>query len=287
MSITTAAGAGTHVGRIRQHNEDSYCAAHPVFVVADGMGGHRAGDVASAAVIQCFSALGGLSAVRPATVLAALGSANERILELIGHDGELAGMGTTCVGLVLLGDAVAPRWLAFNVGDSRLYLFAEGLLQRISIDHSEVQEMIDAGEISEEQARSHPRRHIVTRALGSDPVPLVDVWEMPALGGQRWLLCSDGLTGEVSEDVITGVLAGVPHPGSTAQRLVALALEAGGHDNITAVVVDVVEIEDVGAADDTASNEDWANSPDDTLPSGADVPPGPQDRGHSGEGRQE
>jgi serine/threonine protein phosphatase PrpC len=227
-------GAATSVGRVRQVNEDSYLAVPPLFVVADGMGGHGAGDVASRIAIEEMTACAALRPLFAEAVLTALEHANRHVIE---RD-EANGMGTTVTGLAGLEAAGGDQLMVFNIGDSRVYRLAGKHLEQLTVDHSEVQEMVLAGVITREQARTHPRRNVVTRALGSDSGMHPDHWTRPALAGDRYLICSDGLFGELTDDVIRSLLA-AGDPQSAADELVSAANEAGGRDNVTAVVVDI------------------------------------------------
>jgi PPM family protein phosphatase len=237
-------GAATSVGRVRQVNEDSFLALPPLFVVADGMGGHGAGNVASRIAIEEMTACAALRPLFAEAVLTALEHANRHIIE---RD-EANRMGTTATGLAGLETAGGDHLMVFNIGDSRVYRLSGGRLEQVTVDHSEVQELVLAGVITPEQARTHPRRNIVTRALGSDPVLHADHWLLPAIGGDRYLVCSDGLFNEVPDDVIRALL-GAGAPQQAADALVAAANEAGGHDNVTAVIVDIDS--DDGGADET------------------------------------
>ena len=248
-------GVATSTGRVRQVNEDSYLAMPPLYAVADGMGGHGAGDVASALAIDALMACASLRSLSVALVLAALDGANRTIMERDEGDG----MGTTVTGLASLETAGGDHLMVFNIGDSRVYRLTNDRLEQVTVDHSEVQELVLSGVLTREQARTHPRRNIVTRALGSDPAPVADHWLLPAIAGDRYLLCSDGLFSELTDESIHAlVTAGDPQQAATA--LVAAANDAGGHDNITVVVVDI----NIVAADDAA---DDMTIPRDQLPS--------------------
>jgi len=228
-------GAATSVGRVRRVNEDSYLAVPPLFVVADGMGGHGAGNVASRIAIEEMTACAALRPLFAEAVLTALEHANRHVIE---RD-EANRMGTTVTGLAGLEAAGGgDQLMVFNIGDSRVYRLAGKHLEQLTVDHSEVQEMVLAGVITREQARTHPRRNVVTRALGSDSGLHPDHWLRPAVSGDRYLICSDGLFGELTDDAIRPLLA-AGDPPRAAQALVAAADEAGGRDNITAVVVDI------------------------------------------------
>ena len=228
-------GAATSTGRVRRVNEDSYLVSPPLFAVADGMGGHDAGEVASAVAIDVLAryARGGPLSVD--TVLAALDEANRAV---IGRD-EANRMGTTVTGLASLVTPAGSQLMVFNVGDSRVYRLAGDQFGQLTVDHSEVQELVLAGAITPEQARTHPRRNIVTRALGSDFVVRPDHWLLPPLAGDRYLVCSDGLTGELTDEEILPLLR-AGNQQQAAEALVAAADEAGGHDNTTVIVVDVI-----------------------------------------------
>ena len=169
------------------------------------------------------------------------------------HD-ELAGMGTTVTGLARVAFAGSDHWLVFNVGDSRVYRYAGGHIERLTIDHSEVEELVAAGEITREEAAHHPQSNIVTRSLGSEPAPQVDAWVFPVEGSDTFLLCSDGLTREVDEPSIAAILEADPEPQRAADSLVRAAVEAGGSDNVTVIVVTVQSADGVpsGPNGDTA-----------------------------------
>ena len=246
-------GVATDVGLVREANEDALLAQPPVFVVADGMGGHDGGEIASRIVVEEFAQLaergydprGG-----PDAVLATLRSCQRRLKEYAagrrGSDGGPWHGGTTAVVALLVETDHGPAWLLTNLGDSRIYRVAGGELLRVSTDHSVVQELVDAGRISEDQARVHPERHIVTRALGG-PDPLDPDFFLLALGeAGRILLCSDGVTDLIRDAEIAAVLGDSPDPRDAADRVVAAALAAGGVDNATAVVVDVVGLDEEG-----------------------------------------
>ena len=225
-------------------NEDSYLALPPLFAVADGMGGHGAGDLASRLAIETMTSAARLRPLSPEGVLAALDGANRAIVTYAGA----RGMGTTITGLALLEAADGTEQLmVFNVGDSRVYRLSGGQLDQVTVDHSEVQELVKAGVITRDQARIHPRRNIVTRALGTTPASRPDYWLLPATAGDRYLICSDGLYSEVPDEHIAALLANGGNPQATADALVAAAEVAGGHDNITVIVIDVVGFGDLNA----------------------------------------
>ena len=240
-------GAATSVGRVRQVNEDRFLAVPPLFVVADGMGGHGSGDVASTIAIAEMSACAALRPLFKEAVLTALEHANRNIIE------QDSRMGTTVTGLAGLETAGGDHLMVFNVGDSRVYRLAGHRLEQLTVDHSEVQELVLAGVITREQARTHPRRNVITRALGSDPGLIPDHWLLPAVGGDRYLICSDGLFSELPDEVILALLT-VGSPQQAAESLVAAANDAGGRDNVTVLVVDI-DSDDDGADETTLPRE--------------------------------
>ncbi len=249
-------GVATSVGRVRSVNEDSYLALPPLYAIADGMGGHGAGDLASALAVEALTACARLHPLSVNAVLATLDDANRAIFQHEAADG----MGTTVTGLASLETAGGDHLMVFNVGDSRVYRVWVDRLDQVTTDHSEVEELVLAGTLTREQARTHPRRNIVTRALGSNRAILPDYWLLPAIAGDRYLLCSDGLFSELPEDQILSLLAG-GDPQYAAMALVAAANEAGGHDNVTVIILDVdVDVDD----DDQAADE--ATIPREQLP---------------------
>jgi protein phosphatase len=246
--------ARTDVGRVRALNEDALLAAPPVFAVADGMGGHDAGEVASALTVERLRTLAGSGPTTMEAVAAELHNINSLLRSA--RPGVGATMGTTGVGLTLVDHGGVTSWLVFNVGDSRAYCFSDGSLEQLSRDHSYVQELVDAGELQAAYARVHPQRNVVTRALGADAEVRPDYWVRAVRPGDRFLLCSDGLHGELEDGVIGAVMSSELSPSDTVRVLVDLALEAGGRDNVTAVVVDVLAVnEPVEVTTDTRPGE--------------------------------
>ena len=237
-------GSATHEGQMRAQNEDHVHAGEGLFVVADGMGGHLAGEVASEmAVARLHDRL-------PMTVdntlddlVSAIADANTDIYNGSLDNPEQAGMGTTVTAIAVVDDPHDGEVFAVaNVGDSRGYVQRHGRLRQLTIDHSFVQELVAEGAITRAEARTHPRRNIVTRALGIEPYVRVDSWTMPIIQGDRFVLCSDGLVDEITDEAITAVLDAHPDdPDAAAQGLVDAANDAGGRDNITVVVIDVIE----------------------------------------------
>lgn len=238
-------GAATDVGLVRQVNEDSLLVAPPVFVVADGMGGHSGGDVASRIVVEEFARLAegydprrGAECVTDTIVRAQARIVDYGAAQRLNQPGWHAG--TTAVVAVLVEDSGVPKWLLANVGDSRIYRLYDSRLEQVSVDHSVVQELIDSGEITPDEAGEHPERHIITRALGSHEAVEPDFFLLPLGSVERLLLCSDGISGMIDDKEIEAILLEVADPRDAADALVAAAITAGGRDNATAVVVDVV-----------------------------------------------
>ncbi len=250
--LVVRVGAATDVGAVRQHNEDSVLADRVVFVVADGMGGHAAGEVASGIATTTLGELVDRPHRRRDDLVAALALTNRRILESVARHPEQTGMGTTAAGLAVVNAGGSDHWAVFNVGDSRVYRFVDGRLRLVTVDHSEVRELVDAGIITEDEARRHPLRNVVTRSLGSEPAPTPDVWVFPPHPGERFVVCSDGLSNEVPDAGIAELVARHDDPQACADALVAAAVEAGGRDNISVVVVALDAGDDDGHDVDTA-----------------------------------
>lgn len=239
------AGA-TDTGLRRAHNEDSLVTVPPVFAIADGMGGHSHGDIASKAVVDRLAELGGRSRVEPADVVEALRLATADITRLAG-DADF-GTGTTATGCAFAEHEGEPYFAIFNVGDSRTYAMLGERLTRITIDHSVVQELVDAGLLTEEEAETHPEANVVTRAVGFNADPVPDYFLLPVMPELRLLVCSDGLTKELHDVDIERLLAEHEAPAAACEALIDAALDAGGRDNVSVIVLDVVrapEIEDV------------------------------------------
>src|SRR6266498_495110 len=229
MKVTAA--AATDVGLVREGNEDSYLTEEPLFAVADGMGGHRGGEVASQLAVETLEKLFKKgSGELPDQVQ----EANRVVFERSVVDEKVAGMGTTLTAALVEGDQIRLA----HVGDSRAYLLREGDLRLLTEDHTLVHRMVTEGEISKEEAETHPQRSVLTRALGVETVVDVDDDTVQVRTGDRLLLCTDGLTSMVSEQAIEEVLRAVPDSQEAAERLVQLANEGGGTDNTTVVVLD-------------------------------------------------
>jgi serine/threonine protein phosphatase PrpC len=228
------------IGRKRSVNEDSVLVGPPVFAVADGMGGHAAGDKASAAVVERLAALGADAEhgyLELGRLDDALSAAADDIDRFSAHIP--IGAGTTVTGAVLALKDGEPHFAVFNIGDSRVYRLADGEFRRVTRDHSVVQELVDAGLIHADDAEDHPESNVITRAVGFRDDPKPDVWMLPVEPGMRLLLCSDGLTKELDDARIRSVLTGGGSAAETADVLMDAALAAGGRDNVTVVVIDV------------------------------------------------
>jgi protein phosphatase len=229
MKVTAA--VSTDVGLVREGNEDSYLTDEPLFAVADGMGGHRGGEVASQLAVETLEKL---FKKRIGELPDQVQEANRVVFERSVVDEKVAGMGTTLTAALVEGDRVRLA----HVGDSRAYLLRDGDLRLLTEDHTLVHRMVTEGEISKEEAETHPQRSVLTRALGVDTAVDVDDDTVQVRPGDRLLLCTDGLTSMVSEQAVEEVLRAVPDPQEAAQRLVQLANEGGGTDNTTVVVLD-------------------------------------------------
>src|SRR3954447_13149084 len=227
-------GASTDTGQVRDGNEDSYLVDRrlDLFAVADGMGGHRAGEIASATALDGLR----LAVDEGSAVADAVGRANTAVWDKAAGDTDLAGMGTTLTAAIFDGGTLTIA----HVGDSRAYLLRDDRLERLTTDHSLVEELIRDGKLTEEQAAVHPQRSIITRALGVDSSVEVDVYSLVLQGGDRVIICSDGLTSMVRAAGITEILREEPDPTAAANALVDAANAAGGEDNITVVVLDAV-----------------------------------------------
>ncbi|WP_062519351.1 PP2C family protein-serine/threonine phosphatase [Demequina silvatica] len=237
------AGAGVTAVGGRARNEDAFIAAAPVFVVADGMGGHLAGAEAAWAAMEAFQRLVG-GAATPEDVERAHLEARRNVTKVQIEVG--AASGTTLTGAVAVTHAGSPWWMVVNVGDSRTYALDGGELRQVTVDHSHVQELIDAGHITPAQAAVHPDRNILTRAVGDD-IPEMDAWLVPQVPGRRLVVASDGLLKEVEDREIGEVAGLIGDPETAAAALVDLAVERGATDNVTVVVADATSVTPDGA----------------------------------------
>ena len=245
MSLSLRFAAGSHNGMIRDHNEDSGYAGPRLLAIADGMGGQAAGEVASAEVISTLVQLD--DDIPGSDILTSLGAAvqraNEQLRAMVADDAQLEGMGTTLTALLWTGQRLG----LVHVGDSRAYLLRDGTLTQITQDHTWVQRLVDEGRITEEEATTHPQRSLLMRALGSGDRVDPDLSIREVRAGDRYLLCSDGLSGVVSHETMEEALASYQAPQETVQELIQLALRGGGPDNITCIVADVLDTDDADA----------------------------------------
>jgi serine/threonine protein phosphatase PrpC len=232
-------GSATDTGLVRSNNQDLAVETGTLFAVADGMGGHAGGEVAARLAVDTLTVAFGAKPTG-AGLSEAVSEANRVVYEHSLDNPDLRGMGTTMTAAALVNEVGKDVIALVNVGDSRSYRFHDGLLAQITIDHSLAEEMVRSGEISQAEAAVHPHRHILTRALGVSEDVVVDLWRIQPSRGDRFLLCSDGLTNELEPPQIIEVLATVPDPQTAADLLVRAARTHGGSDNITVVVVDVV-----------------------------------------------
>ncbi len=242
MPVEFVFAARSDVGLLRSNNQDSAYAGPRLLVVADGMGGAAGGDIASSVVVGHLAPLGDVSGTANTmleNLTEALQSAHDELVERSSNDRRLRGLGTTCTALLRSGNKLAM----VHIGDSRAYLLRDGQLTQVTADHSFVQYLIDTGQITKEEAENHPKRNYILRVLGDSPGEVaLDETVREAVVGDRWLLCSDGLSGVVSDDTLQEVLSTYDSLDACADKLVELALLGGGPDNVTCVVADVADV---------------------------------------------
>jgi len=236
---TLEAAAATDAGCVRTHNEDAFLVGQQVWAVADGMGGQAAGEAASRIAMDCVRQADRSGPIDQAGIADLVARINQRILDFGARHPDAVGLGTTLAGVGLMTLAGQAHWLVFNVGDSRVYRLTGGVLHQETTDHSEVQGLVDDGHITAEAARTHPRRNVLVRALGSPEPPRADIRLIPYLAGDTVLVCSDGLSTEVADVTIEEILLTTPDPREAVDALVAAARANGGRDNITAIVIGV------------------------------------------------
>jgi protein phosphatase len=236
---TLRAGSATDVGLVRASNQDQALMASPLFAVADGMGGHAAGEVASEVACRALREAFAAGPRTPEALAEAARKANRAVFDRAQTDPSMHGMGTTLVAVALITTDGRPTLAVAHVGDSRVYLLRGGDIRQVTSDHSLVAELVADGQIAAEEAERHPQRHVLSRALGVYPDVDVDLTVLDPCEGDRFLLCSDGLSREVSDDQIASVLRRLADPDEAARALVEEAKARGGADNITVVVVDV------------------------------------------------
>lgn len=237
----------THRGRRRENNQDAVLSAFPLFVVADGMGGHIGGEIASSRTIERLSAAVGAGEVSPATIESAL----EQAVDDIASHTETTddGTGTTVTGVFLDLTGDDPTWVTLNIGDSRVYLFRDGALAQVTTDHSVVQELISAGRLSPEEAENHPYGNVITRAVGPSDGVVPDYVRLEVMDGDRFVVCSDGLTKELTDYGILHFLLQHEDPTEAVDAMLEAALENGGRDNVTIIVLNVARTDSSPAAD--------------------------------------
>lgn len=237
----------TDTGRRRDSNQDAFLAEYPLFVVADGMGGHAGGELASRSTVERLGEVVASGTVSTEGIEQALGRA---VADITSHpDATDEGTGTTLTG-IFLDLAEEPRWVAMNIGDSRVYLLRDGSLQQITVDHSVVQELIASGRLSPEEAEGHPYSNVITRAVGASELTPPDYVALDLVAGDRFVVCSDGLTKELTDYGIQHFLGENADPAAAVDAMLAAALENGGRDNVTIVVVQI--------DDDSSTTEDAA-----------------------------
>jgi serine/threonine protein phosphatase PrpC len=237
LQPTFSWGAGTHVGGVRDHNEDAFFVSGEVCVVADGMGGHEAGEVASQLVTHIVADVFGAHRLEVSELPRFVSALNAAVLRK-GVENNTRGMGTTVVGMAVADNGDAPSAVVFHVGDSRCYRLCNGVMRQLTSDHSHVQELVQAGRITPDEALTHPLRNVITRALGADAAVEADFHVLDE-EDCRILLCSDGLSNEIDDDRIWDLLTSHADPTAAAVALIDAVLEGPARDNVTAIVVDV------------------------------------------------
>jgi serine/threonine protein phosphatase PrpC len=256
--------AVTDTGRRREVNQDAMFAAYPLFVVADGMGGHVGGEIASASAIERLRAVAEGGPVNPKTIEKALARA---VKDIASHpDATDDGTGTTVTGVFLDTTGHTAHWVTLNIGDSRVYLVRDGAIVQITTDHSVVQELVAAGRLSPEEAENHPYGNVITRAVGPSEGVTPDYVRLDVLEGDRFVICSDGLTKELTDYGIRHFLDENADPADAVTAMLDAALENGGRDNITIIVLDVgrpavASPSEEGDASGAASDADADSSP--------------------------
>jgi len=237
----------THRGRRREVNQDAVLAEYPLFVVADGMGGHIGGEIASSSAVARLESIAAKGEVTPKSIEKALARA---VADIASHpDATDDGTGTTVTGVYLDTSTPEPTWVTLNIGDSRVYLFRDGGLAQVTTDHSVVQELIAAGRLSPEEAENHPYGNVITRAVGPSDGVAPDYVRLEVIDGDRFVICSDGLTKELTDYGILHFLLQHDGPSAAADDMLEAALENGGRDNISIIVLDVHRTGSSPAAD--------------------------------------
>lgn len=281
MAIEVKWGSTTHVGCVRSVNQDATLAGPSLFVVADGMGGHAAGEVASTLAVARIAGSAMRLPLEVDDVLDAVSAANSDIMEVAIADPEKHAMGTTVAGIALVMVNGADHVLAFNAGDSRVYRWHGGTLFQVSNDHSVVGDLVREGRLSAADSRTHPSRHIVTRALGIAPDVEVDIQLFEPTVGDLYVICSDGLTNELSDRELSDAIhRGTGDPQSSADALLELALDRGARDNVSVILVELIAVHAGEAMEDENTNpklliavpESHESGTTQVPPNGAGVP---------------
>lgn len=242
----------TDTGRRREINQDAVLARYPLFIVADGMGGHIGGEIASASAVERLRGVVENGSVTPRAIEKALAKA---VKDIASHPETTdEGTGTTVTGVFLDASGDVPNWVTLNIGDSRVYLVRDGSIVQITTDHSVVQELMSAGRLSPEEAENHPYGNVITRALGPSDSVRPDYVRLDVLDGDRFVICSDGLTKELTDYGIQHFLAEHPDPAEAVDAMLDAALENGGRDNITIIVLDVAAGDGAVLEGDTGSS---------------------------------
>lgn len=248
----------TDTGRRRDNNQDAFLAQYPLFVVADGMGGHAGGEIASQSTIARLQEVVDSGEVGTAAIENAL---TQAVGDIASHPETTdEGTGTTLTGIFFDTTDDEPRWVSLNIGDSRVYLLRDERLVQVTTDHSVVQELISSGRLSAEEAESHPYSNVITRAVGASELTPPDYLGIEVLDGDRFVICSDGLTKELTDYGIQHFLREQADPAVAADAMLAAALENGGRDNVTLIVVQVERPGHTPAADDDAVTTDEESS---------------------------
>ena len=261
----------TDTGRRREVNQDAMFAAYPLFVVADGMGGHVGGEIASASTIERLRAVAESGVVTPRTIEKALARA---VKDIASHpEATDDGTGTTVTGVFLDTAGEAPHWVTLNIGDSRVYLVRDGAIVQVTTDHSVVQELVAAGRLSPEEAENHPYGNVITRAVGPSDGVTPDYVRLDVADGDRFVICSDGLTKELTDYGIRHFLDENPDPAAAVTAMLDAALENGGRDNITVIVLDVRDADGTEAAGPQLDDAEEQRVASDESPAGDDSSP--------------
>lgn len=267
QSVTLAGGdvvelswfGATDTGRRRETNQDAFLTVYPLFVVADGMGGHVGGEIASASTVERLGAMVGKGEVSPKTIEKALTKA---VADIVSHpEATDEGTGTTLTGVYLDTDEATESWVTLNIGDSRVYLLRDGGLTQLTTDHSVVQELMAAGRLSAEEAENHPYGNVITRAVGPSEGVAPDYVRVEIVDGDAFVICSDGLTKELTDYGIGHFLVENEEPKAAVEAMMNAALENGGRDNVTIIVLKVART-GAGVEEDTDNASDAVTATD-------------------------